>query len=262
MRLVAKKIVLFSLLATLHGVLNAKELSILVIGQSISSNCNDYIFGEKDGVYQYDKNGDIIKAHDPFVWGDCKGGSMWIPLGERLIKEKIASRVIFMPIGVDGAKVSDWLEEGSAHEKLKSALIAIKNKKIVFDYIFWYQGSSDIGVNQNKYKKNLYAIREKINEVIPMYTPWIIARHSSCYGRYDKNIEATQSLIARGLPVFYEGPNNNTLGESYRTDNCHLNKIGQEKMAEMWVTSIKKAILKKEEFERESAVRFFRGLSF
>ncbi|QWL59276.1 hypothetical protein HQ400_14300 [Aeromonas jandaei] len=258
MSLAANKALLLLAFSMFTSFSQAKQISILIIGQSISANCNEYIFGERDGIYQYDKEGKIIKARDPFIWADCKGGSMWMPLGDKIIKSHIASSVIFMPIGVGGTKVSDWLEGGETYKKLELALNLIRKKHIKFDYIFWHQGTSDIGTDPALYKKNFLRLTKIVKQAIPDNTPWLIARHSMCSGNFDQKIEAIQTDIAIGSPFFHEGPNNNILDEKYRFDNCHLNKLGQEKMADMWLESLKNSIKKRTSIERETLIHLFR----
>ena len=250
------------LLVAIAQPLLAKNLSILVIGQSISSNCNAYSFDREPGVYQYDLEGNITEARDPFLWADCHGGSMWMPLGKKIIDAKMADRVIFMPIGVNGSKITDWLEGGRVHSKLLRAMSVIQNREIKFDFVLWHQGSSDIGTKPTKYKSDFGKLYKIIKEKTSRATPWIIAMHSRCSGSYDKKIETAQQEIANGLPMFYQGPNNNSLGDNYRFDRCHLNKDGQIKMAQLWFDSIQSANAKKAEFDNESLLRIFRKISF
>lgn len=262
MSLAAKTTSTLALLVAITQPLFAKDISILVIGQSISSNCNAYSFDREPGVYQYDLSGNITEARDPFLWADCNGGSMWMPLGKNIINAKMANRVIFMPIGVGGTKVTDWLAGGRAHAKLLNALSIIQDRKIKFDLVLWHQGSSDIGTSPTKYKSDFRELYKTIRTRVPNPTPWIVAMHSRCYGNYDKKIEMAQKEIANALPIFYPGPNNNNLGDDYRFDKCHLNKEGQIKMAHLWLESIKSANAKKSALDNESLLQFFRRIPF
>lgn len=262
MSLVAKIFTAIIGMFLIGNVLQAKDLSVLVIGQSISSNCNEYSFSAEANVLQYNLDGKIIQAQDPFVWADCRGGSIWIPLGKLLIADKMADRVIFMPIGVGGTKVSDWLEGGRAYPKLEKALSIIRENKLKFDFVLWYQGSSDIGSNPNDYKQNFYKLYRTVRSSVQSATPWLVAMHSRCFGGYDKGIENAQAEIGKGLPFFFQGPNGNSLGDEYRFDQCHLTRDGQVKMAELWLSSIKTAITKKSGFENESLLYIFKKIPF
>ncbi|MXR36811.1 sialate O-acetylesterase [Craterilacuibacter sinensis] len=240
----------------------AKEVHILVIGQSISSNCNQNKFGKVDGVYQFDLNGNVVAASDPFIWADCNGGSMWMPLGERMIKSGLASKVVFMPIGIGGTKVSEWLVGGRAFGKLETALSVIAKKGITFDYVLWHQGSSDIGTPGNIYQDDLHKLYSYVRKKIGV-VPWVVARHSRCYGRYDEKIDGVQQKIVTNAPLFfYAGPDNNSLDDRFRFDSCHLNKTGQIKMAELWFESIEKVGQRKESIEKETLLYWFKKIPY
>lgn len=256
---VVKLIILFALLpVTLNSAhAETKGMTFLIIGQSISSNCNQKKFGPENGVNQYDFNGNITKAQDPLIWADCTEGSLWIPMGKELIERKITNQVNLLPIGVSGTKVQDWLPSGKAFPKLERSLDLIVKNKIHIDYILFYQGSSDIGTKPSLYKYNFlqlhHIVKDKLGPI-----DWIIAAHSKCSGKIDKDIEYIQKSLSYG--PFYTGPDSNILGDDYRFDGCHLNERGQIKMANLWVNAIQNAINKKKTFESETLISFFRKI--
>ncbi|PHV29705.1 hypothetical protein CSQ93_00765 [Janthinobacterium sp. BJB426] len=219
------------------------ELRILVVGQSISSNCNEHVYGAVNNVFQIAKDGSMKAASDPFEWADCNKGSMWMPLGKKIIEAGIAHKVVFMPIGVGSSKVEDWQTGGAAFSKLNNAIALIQKQGITFNLAFWHQGSSNLGMNQTAYVNRVGSVLDYVSSKVAIER-WIIAVHSRCGTIYDQNIESAQ-LALGGMSELkrYPGPNNNSLGNEYRFDNCHLNQSGQEKMASMWLESIK-AVLK------------------
>ncbi|PKB22443.1 sialate O-acetylesterase [Janthinobacterium sp. 64] len=218
------------------------ELRILVIGQSISSNCNGHIYGPVENVFQIAKDGSVKPASDPFEWADCGNGSMWMPLGKKLIESGVARKVIFMPIGMGGTKVEDWQRGGAAFGKLNNAIALIQKQGVSFDLALWHQGSSNAGTDKMVYTDRLTTMLDYVNSKISI-NRWIIAVHSRCGTTYDRNIELAQIMMGN-MPELkrYIGPNNNLLGNEYRFDDCHLNYLGQEKMASMWFDSIKAAL--------------------
>ncbi len=240
------------------GVAHAKDIFILVVGQSISSNCNEYKYKEIQGVYQVNLVGEVVPALDPFLWSDCKQGSMWIPLGGKIISLGLAKSVTFMPIGVGGTSVQDWLPQGRAFEKLGKAIRVANSSNIRFDYAFWHQGSSDVGRSPQAYAQNLSQVLRYISLNIKI-DKWIIARHSKCGTHFDEMIskaqyQASLNYLARRFP----GPDNNELGYEFRFDGCHLNKTGQEKMADLWLGSMIEADKNNLSIQKESLLNFFR----
>lgn len=219
-----------------------EELRILVIGQSISSNCNEFIYGAVDNVYQIGRDGTVKAAKDPFEWADCEKGSIWSPLGRELIAKKIAKKVIFMPIGVGSTKVQDWQPGGKAFDKLNAAILTTQQNKIEFDAAFWLQGSSDIGTLKDEYVDRLSSLIDFIKTKIKIKR-WFVAVHSKCYGNYSADVEAAQRIVAsNSIKQQYLGANLNALGNEYRFDECHLNQQGQEKAATMWLEAVRSGI--------------------
>lgn len=218
------------------------EMRILVIGQSISSNCNEYVYPAVENVMQVSKDGSIKAASDPFEWADCKKGSMWMPLGKKIIESGLARKVIFMPLGMAATKVEDWQAGGGAFSKLNNAVALIQAQGINFDFAFWHQGSSNSGMDKASYMGHLNSVIEYTNSKVKI-SRWLIAIHSRCAGVYDRSIESAQLSIANAPSLNrYPGPNNNLLGDEYRFDGCHLNEKGQEKMASMWLDSIRNVL--------------------
>jgi hypothetical protein len=218
-----------------------REMRILVIGQSISSNCNQFVYGKIDNVFQIGKDGAVKAAADPFEWADCDKGSMWMPLGKKIIEAGLADKVIFMPIGLGGTSVMDWMSGGRAFSKLNDAIGVIKQQKITFDFVLWHQGSSDFGTSKDDYVSRLSSVIAYVNKNVQV-GKWLIAIHSRCWGTMDLNIEAAQRVVgAQAQNGHFLGPDTNTLGDEYRFDTCHLNQRGQEQMATMWLESIKNA---------------------
>jgi hypothetical protein len=218
------------------------EMSILVIGQSISSNCNEHVYGPVDNVLQVARTGEIKAARDPFEWAGCSGGSMWMPLGKKLIDAGVAAKVVFMPIGVSGSHVEDWQAGGASFSKLNDAIATIQQQGLRFDFAFWHQGTGNIGTNRMVYLERLSSVVGYLNERVAIKR-WMIAVHSRCSGLYDTDIEAAQLEFGNAPELGrYPGPNTNLLGNEYRVDTCHLNQMGQEEMASMWLKSVKNAL--------------------
>ncbi|MEN3112397.1 sialate O-acetylesterase [Uliginosibacterium paludis] len=235
-----------------------RHLRILVAGQSISSNCNQHRFGPEAGVFQVSKDGLEIEARDPLQWADCDGGSIWLPLGKRIIESGMAQKVTFMSIGVGGTSVHDWRPGGRAYAKLQSAFKLIEDKKIRFDYGFWLQGSSDIGSDPIRYENALKDLVRELRQTSGA-RDWLIAIHSSCFGQSDNRIAQAQERLARNaLHGYFKGPDINSIEKGLRTDSCHLNKAGQEVAAGLWFKALQDAQRTDHVTEEETLLRFFR----
>lgn len=259
MSLAAKFCIVF-FLVTCQPKVFAKDLYILIVGQSISANCNQYLYRASKDVFQINLSGEKIPASDPFLWADCQGGAMWIPLGQKIITENHASSVTFMPISVSGTSVNDWLPGGNAFHKLSSAIQIAKEKSIQFDYAFWHQGSADIGSPPQQYAVKLNRVIKYISTNIAV-DKWLIAQHSRCGNLFDKEIANAQNQVASShILRRFHGPNTNALGNEFRYDNCHLNRMGQEKMADLWFQSMIIADKINNAVQKETLIQNFKGL--
>jgi Carbohydrate esterase, sialic acid-specific acetylesterase len=219
----------------------AKDLWVFVVGQSISANCNQQMFGPEPGVFQVDVVGAVIPAKDPLIWADCQGGSVWMPLGAKLIQAGRAEKVVFMPIGVANTKLTDWQLGGKAYEKLQRSLALIRQKGFRFDFGFWHQGSSDGGMPAADYEQQLIAILDGMERELGkgVINKWLIAQHARCYKWFDRNISTAQRAVAsQRQSRRFLGPDVNALDDSFRFDSCHLNNAGQIKLAEGWFNAI------------------------
>jgi hypothetical protein len=238
----------------------AKDLYILIVGESISSNCNQHIYEPSEGVFQIDLSGNKIPSSDPFLFADCQNGSTWILLGRKIITANYARSVTFMPIGVEGMSVNDWLPGGKAFEKLSNAIIITKEKSIRFDYAFWYQGPADADPPSDQYAKKLSQVLKYIS-INAHVNKWIIAQYSKCRALSDNEIAKAQIEVAsRNILRRFPGPNTNALGSEFRYDNCHLNFKGQEIMADLWFQSMVSADKANSAVQKESLLKYFNGL--
>lgn len=238
----------------------ARDLHILVIGESVSSNCNEYRYRSSNGVFQVDLSGNIIPASDPFLWADCQNGSTWIPLGRRIISENFAEKVTFMPISMVRTPVNDWLPNGKAFLKLRKAIKVANEKSIRFDYAFWHQGSSDARTPPDEYERKLSQVLKYIS-VNANVDKWIIAKHSKCGGVFNDKIAKAQTQVGSAhILKRYPGPNTDILDSELRYDNCHLNFRGQEKMADLWLQSMISADNLNNAVRKETLIHYFQGL--
>lgn len=256
MSLVAK--IFFTLLLCFSSISYSNQLNILVIGDDKSANCNQHVYESVDGVFQLDLDGKEVAAKDPFLWADCKDGSVWIPLGRELIKSGLADKVVFMPIGISKVKASDWRAVGPAKIKLELALKIIKERNLQFDYLLWQQGSSDIGSKPTIYKKEANEIFKYLKKSIRLKSI-IIAKDSSCNGKTDSDIFNSQNILGEDfLNRRFPGPNINLLTASNLNNDCLLNFSGQEFVADQWLESMKNAKVIDQMIQKETLLYYFK----
>lgn len=258
MLLVVKSLLLSSLLL-FSGALFAKDIYILVLGQTVAGNCNEQRYDVYPGVYQYDKQGNEVAAKDPFIWSDCEGGSIWMPLGKELIDHQLADRVIFMPIGVQ-SQIMDWLPEGVAWQRLNEALNLAQEKDIHFDYVLWHQDSLDLDMNKFDYQNVVNKTIKYVSSRVGV-KKWLVAQHLRCRDDQSDSVAMTKGSFSEISFNRYLGPNTKALQKEFRVDNCRLNAKGQEELALRWFNAIVQAERKFEKIKSESLLKFFQRSS-
>lgn len=237
---------------------HSRELTILVLGQSLSSNCNEHRYEESPQVFQISLRGEKVPAKDPMEWAGCNGGSIWVPLGQKLLKSRVTDSVVFMPIGVAATRVSDWQPGGRAYPKLQAALNLAKRRGMAFDYAFWWQGTSDSGINPREYHYRLRSVLKQTSIEIPV-GKWLIAEHSGCPPGADLRIAAVQRAVGADFRLErYPGPNVNSVGPEFRFDGCHLNQAGQDLVADAWLKAVQMAEERSIPFQKETLIYYFK----
>ncbi|UOO81591.1 hypothetical protein LVJ83_11795 [Uruburuella testudinis] len=227
----------------------AKDLTILVVGQSLSANSGGHRYSEPvKNLYQIDLQGRRVPAKDPLLWASGDGGSLWMPLGRKMLQAGLADSVTFMPIGKGGTSLENWLTPGSyVNGKMYRALDVAAQQKIKFDYVFFLQGSSDVGTPMKDYASRFYTLHHIIQGRLKQSgsdPAWIVARHTRCGDLFDPEVVAVQYAIGRrdNRKHYFVGPDINPVGMQYRRDRCHLNRAGQEKVADMWLHSLQEVM--------------------
>jgi lysophospholipase L1-like esterase len=183
---------------------------------------------------------------------------MWIPLGARLLKENVYQTVTFTTIGVAGSRVQDWADGGVNYSKLLAALSSLRRQQISPSYVLWLQGSANAGDTRHDYKNQFVKIEAALRDN-GIFAPIIVAIHSRCGDMHDETIAEAQ--IALGIQTsrkLFRGPNTDDLGSEYRMrDRCHLNRLGQQTMADRWFDSIKATTEQYNLMRRETLIELF-----
>jgi hypothetical protein len=249
---------LLSSLLFLGFAAQSREMTILVLGEGASANCNQHLSSAVSQVFQLTRGGELKPAVDPLDLAECSGGSIWIPLGQQLINSRMADRIVLVSIAVRQASVADWLPRGKVFPRLKSVVELANLKKISFDYVFWQQGYSDEPYSAERYFNDLRAVIKYVSTNIKV-GGWIIAKGTGCPGIVRKGVEEAQVRMGR-LPIYrrFAGPDTNRLAPTYSFGNCGLNQDGQNQMATLWAKAVFEAEKNAGRFQKESLLFYFR----
>lgn len=251
------KVIISLAIALLSGMASAADLHVLVIGEGAVANCNERRFDAPAYVSQIGLDGTEAPGGDPFVWSDCKGGSIWPLVGEQLHASGFAQRIVFMPVTMEKASLADWSGSGRASSKLKQAMAVVRQRGIRFDYVLVQPGISDSTNSADQYfnsLRNLVTYASK-NE---MQAKWVIAKGVGCPGQTTPQLERAQAIYAKQpLSNRFSGPDFSQLPRSLASAGCMLNEEGQRQAARMWAASIRGAAATSAKYRKEALLYYF-----
>src|SRR5262249_2400134 len=93
----------------------------LIAGQSNAGNHGR--FTAQNNVFNFNPfDGQLYQAADPLLGATGSDGSLWCPLGDRLVAAGFASSIVLCPIAVGGAGVFGWGPSGQYNHRLVYAL--------------------------------------------------------------------------------------------------------------------------------------------
>lgn len=236
----------------------ARDLYILVIGEGAAANCNAVRSGPVPGVYQIGLDGQEKSARDPLEWSGCTGGSIWIPLGQGLIRQGLAEKVVFMPVAVPGAQIRDWSENGRDFPLLARAMTMANARHITFDYALFQQGYSDIDTQPVLYRDGLRKLLRTISFTVKVKR-WLVAQGTGCRRDAVGPILSIHKEVARAHQINrFEGPLYQDIDSAYLDGDCNFTGPGQVRMAQMWLEAIKKSNSVDDKFQKESLLYYFK----
>lgn len=222
----------------------------LTAGQSLGMNCvcsapnSGVLYTPTNTLVQNMNiyNGGVYKAVDPLLGNDnTLGGGTWQSrLGDKLITAGTYERVIFVPISIGGTIVSQWAAGGPLNQRLVVAVKRILAVNLPLTAFLWCQGETDatLGTSQGSYYNSLTSVINTVKSLTS--TKFIIPTETWDDGGKPTGssaVRAAQIQVVDNVTVF-QGPDPDTLGNSYRFNGTHWNASGADAFASMWVTSI------------------------
>lgn len=208
-----------------------QEQSFVLVGfgQSNSANHAGHRFDTKDNIVNF-FNGKCYAAKDPMLGASGTGGSVWLPLAERLdIGDKT---IVLATFGIGGTKVSNWLDENylmPIYQKNVSILKTFYSKP---NAVVWIQGESDVSTPRDDFEQDLKEwfgiVRKDFNDA-KIY----ITGTSYCKGAYNNNILQAQEKYASEIGGIFVGSTDVLNNDAFRYDGCHFSREGIIELARL-----------------------------
>jgi len=212
-------------------------LVFLAIGQSNAAN-HLSTFGDvapSAEAYQF-FDGRCFLIEDPVLGATGERGSLWPDFAQRL--SKMSGRpVVFLTSAVGGSAIELWVADESSYYARAAKQIELASEAgLTVDFVLWLQGEKDAELDtpQQVYAKRLEALIDRFDSDFETGSEpwWIIFQASVCYDfpAGDRDISGAQKAVADRLPRAIAGPNGDRLLERLRSDGCHFNADGKEKV--------------------------------
>jgi hypothetical protein len=233
---------------------SSKTINILILQEYVSSDCRVKLSDVPDGLYQIDLLGEDQSVQFSFSQSDCFDPTVFLTLGQAMIKSGMADRVVLVPIGTLGTGLHDWLMGGRAYEKLKLAMKKANDKKIKFDYVLWDGGLIDAGFSASNYQSDVKKILKEV-KLGAKAEKFIISKSVSC-----KAGSAAQEHTYRWDPLYkrFAGPDIGRISREYYADKCDFTEAGKKKIAQLWLESINKADIEDRGYQKEALLYYFK----
>jgi len=222
--------------ATLLG---ARTVVLLAFGQSNAANYGRGRYRSKRAVYSFYANR-CYRAIDPMPGADGGGGSVWSRLGDRLIEQGRADRVVIATIGVGNTELARWAPTGDLHARLIAVASELKAAGLAPTYLLWHQGELDrrIGTEPAAYRNDFLGMVTSLRQH-KVLAPIYVAQATYCYGEDSPALRQVQFQLADAARAIRRGPDTDRFAASrYRYDDCHFSEEGLRAHAEAWLASL------------------------
>lgn len=122
-------------------------MCFLVFGNGTAANRGMPLHSCAREVYSFDSfRLRCTRASDPLAGATGNNGSIWSRLGDGLIEQGLAQRVLFVPLAFAGSQITDWIPGGSRHDRLALALSRLRKELVspilAFSAVLWQPGGA------------------------------------------------------------------------------------------------------------------------
>jgi hypothetical protein len=213
---------------------------LLCLGQSNAANSGDRPRGVQRNVFNY-FDGAIYPAKDPLLGATGRGSSMWTAVGAELVRRKLATNVVLVPLAVGATSIERWQLGTAIGNKLAAILTSLVEQQIKLDFVLWDQGESDARMASQTYSEKLLQL-EKTFALSGQRTPMIVAFASRTRRGVSAEVRRGQEIAIDLSGCIYPGPDLDALvGAELRHDGLHFSTASQDRLASLWVDSLQKA---------------------
>lgn len=226
---------------------DARTAVIFAIGQSNVANFGAARLASAHGARVVNFfDGSCWVARSPLYGADQTFGEPLTPLGDGLIANGAADRVVLAVAAIGGRPIAHFAREDL--RPMLEAAIASLAARYRPTAIIWHQGESDLalGTSADSYKRDFGAIVARLRAQWPD-APILVSVSTKCLPmfpgwRADNAIAQAQRELVDPARRILAGVDTDALfSEADRSDACHMSRSGQEKFAAAYAGLVAKA---------------------
>lgn len=163
-------------------------------------------------------------------------------IGDKILAQNKAERVITVPICIGGTSIAQWLSDPAIAPRIGVAgrRLAAAGLLSSVTAICWQQGESDqyFGTTQADYASRLAALIAAFRSA-GFACPILIAQTTWFGGTTSAAIRTAQAAAVNNATGIYAGPDTDTLtATSRQADNTHWTDAGSDSLASLWVDAL------------------------
>lgn len=223
-------------------------LVLLVMGQSNAANAGETKYDAHcENTFNYFEE-TLYALNDPLKGANGDAGSVWSRLGDKIVEHNFARTVIIVPCAVGGTKIEQWIPGGDLNYLIAETVQHLNNSGLKVTHVLWHQGESNhvalsggVTPEQNaaNYTDNFHLLINYLRN-IGIDAPVYPAMATRCGGAPDFVLQEAQRNLASDSLKIFNGPNTDSLDNSYRYDNCHFSNAGLSLHAQLWLEVLMK----------------------
>lgn len=211
---------------------------LLIAGQSNVSNNMTSAYVPTNAVYNLNiYDGAVYASKDGLLGCSGPAGNFAGRLADKLINAGLFSKVVLVPVAIDGTTVAQWNTSANFGNRITVAIRRLAARGLTTTAALWGQGESDHGTAQADYQAAFVSV--VTNSRSSGYAgPWFIAKQTWFSGAVDATIQAAQVAVVNHPSGIWAGPNADSLDGTNRYDNTHFNDTGADAYAGLWQTAL------------------------
>jgi peptidoglycan/LPS O-acetylase OafA/YrhL len=209
---------------------------VLVLG---ASNAASQVSPGVSDVVKIYRNGHCWRLRDALPGLDRGGLSVWSRVAELAVASPEEYDLMFAPLAIGGANISEWTGSGALNSALRHELEDLREgalQGLRVSAVVWQDEEADAvaGTDAGEYRDELLALRKLIDDY-GVSAPILVGKSTACLTSVSTSLHRAIDAALRVGNGLRPGADTDSLGEAYRdSSHCRFNARGRNIAARRW----------------------------